>query len=79
MSDWIAIAQWETCRDIARPGIIFEIRNAEGQQLFTPCVVPLPTIPFDWRSPPASFRAIPEPPAQRSVPMPEPRPEPRKD
>jgi hypothetical protein len=47
MSEWMAIAQWQDCVKMDRPRIIFEIRNAEGQSLFTPCVSPLPTMPFD--------------------------------
>jgi hypothetical protein len=73
MSEWLAFAQWAQCREMARPGIIFEIQNGEGQSLFTPCVVPLVEVPFDWRSPPVRFRAIPEPAPQRSVPLPGPR------
>jgi len=73
MGEWISIAQWERCRELARPGIIFEISNAEGQSLFTQCVEPLPAVPFDWKSQPVRFRAIPEPAPQRSGPMPKPR------
>jgi hypothetical protein len=73
MGEWMAIAHWEMCRELARPGIIFEISNAEGQSLFAPCVVPMPTMPFDWKSPPVRFRAIPEPGPQRSGPMPPPK------
>jgi len=73
MAEWIAIAQWKDCVQMARPGIIFEVRNAEGQSLFTPCVNPLPPMPFDWKSPPLMFRAIPEPAAQRSTPIPPPK------
>ena len=40
MSEWMAIAQWQECEKLARPGIIFELRNSEGQSLFTPCVRP---------------------------------------
>ena len=47
MGEWIAIAQWDKCLGIARPGIIFEVSNAEGRSLFTPCVVSLPPLPFD--------------------------------
>ena len=38
----------------------FEIRNADGQLLTTHCVVPLPELPFDWKSAPLEFRAVPE-------------------
>ena len=73
MGEWIAIAQWEKCRELARPGIIFEISNAEGKSLFTPCTVPMPPMPFDWKSAPVRFRAIPEPAPERSAPIPAPR------
>lgn len=73
MSDWMAIAQWAECQRLAQPGVIFEIRNAEGQTVFTPCVMPLPAMPFDWKSPPLVFRAVPEPPPRRSSPIPPPK------
>lgn len=72
MNEWIAIAEWDRCRELTRPGIIFEIRNADGLSLFTPCVIPLPTPPFDWTSPPLEFRPVEEPLPQRSEPLPEP-------
>ena len=72
MGEWIAIAQWEKCRELAQPGIIFEIGNAEGKSLFTPCVVPLPAMPFDWKSAPVRFRAVAEPAPERSSPIPSP-------
>ena len=55
------------------PGIVSEIRNADGQLLTTHCVVPLPELPFDWKSPPLEFRAVPEPKPQHSEPLPPPR------
>lgn len=73
MSEWISIAQWQECVNMARPGIIFEIRNAEGQSLLTPCVVPLPNMPFDWKSPPVRFRAVAEPRPEHSTPIPPPK------
>jgi hypothetical protein len=73
MSDWMAISQWHECQKMARPGIVFELRNAEGQSMFTPCVVPLPAMPFDWKSPPVIFRAIPAPKPQHSTPIPKPK------
>ncbi len=73
MSEWMAVAQWDDCAKLARPGIIFEIRNVAGQSLFTPCVSPLPAMPWDWKSPPVAFRAIPEPKPQHSEPLPEPK------
>jgi len=75
MSEWLAIKQWQDCVSMARPGIIFEIQNSEGQSIFTPCVVPLPPAPFDWKSPPIKFRAIPAPKPQHSTPMPPPKAE----
>ena len=73
MSDWIPIDEWQRCVDMARPGIVFEIRNAEGQRLTTPCVVPLPQMPFDWKSPPLQFRAVTEPVPEHSNPLPAPK------
>ena len=46
-----------------------------GQTLMTHCIVPLPELPFDWRSPPVEFRAIAEPAPQHSEPLPPPKPE----
>ena len=59
MGEWIAIAQWHECEQMARPGIVFELRNSEGQSLITPCVAQLPPTPFDWKSPPVMFRTVP--------------------
>lgn len=73
MSDWIAIAQWQECQQMARPGIVFELQNADGLSLFTRCTATVPATPFDWKSPPVRFRAIPETPAQRSDPIPPPK------
>ena len=73
MAGWIAIDQWKDCVRMERPGIIFEIRNAEGQSLFTKCVVPMPPMPWDWKSPPVKFRAVPEPKPQHSTPIPPPK------
>jgi hypothetical protein len=72
MSDWMAIAQWEECQKLAKPGIVFEIRNARGQSMWTQCVMPLPPMPFDWTSPPVEFRAVPEAPPRHSDPIPPP-------
>jgi hypothetical protein len=72
MAEWIAIDQWERCVEMARPGIIFELRNADGLSLFTPCVVPMPPPPFDWKSAPIEFRAVLEAPPQHSAPLPPP-------
>ena len=73
MSEWMSIAQWWDCANMARPGVIFEIRNAEGQSLLTPCVVPLPNMPFDWKSPPVRFRVVTEPRPEHSTPIPPPK------
>ena len=70
MSDWIAIEQWSDCVRMERPGIVFEVRNAAGQSLLTPCVQPLPDAPWDWVSPAVEFRPVAEPPAERSTPIP---------
>ena len=47
MDGWIAIAEWQECVRMERPGILFEIRNGDGQSFFTRCIVPLPPMPFD--------------------------------
>jgi hypothetical protein len=72
MSEWMAIAQWEECQKLSRPGIMFEIRNADGQSMWTQCVVPMPAAPFDWKSPPIEFRAVPQRAPRRSEPIPPP-------
>ena len=73
MSEWMAIAQWHECERLARPGIVFELQNAEGLSLFTPCTPTLPAPPFDWKSPPMRFRAVLQPRPRHSDPMPEPK------
>jgi hypothetical protein len=73
MGEWIAIALWQQCTQMAKPGFVFEVRNAEGQSLFTPCVRPLPAPPHDWTSPPKEFRRVPEPQPEHSAPAPAPR------
>lgn len=72
MSDWIDIERWPDCVGLQKPGIVFEIRNKEGLRLITPCVVPLPDAPFDWRSAPVEFRPIEEPRPVHSEPLPGP-------
>lgn len=71
MSEWIPIEQWFECVRMERPGIVFEVRNRDGQSLLTHCVVPLPEVPFDWTSPAEWFREVPERPAVHSDPLPE--------
>lgn len=73
MGEWLAIEEWRRCLELAKPGIIFEVRNRHGQTLMTECTPGLPPTPFDWKSPPSLFRAIPEPPPERSSPLPPPR------
>jgi hypothetical protein len=72
MVEWLAIALWHQCASMAKPGIVFEIRNREGQSMLTECVASVPAAPFDWKSPPAEFRAVPEPKPRRSDPLPAP-------
>lgn len=72
MSEWQAIERWQDCERLARPGIVFEVQNAEGQSLLTACG-PLPAAPFDWRSAPVRFRPVAEPPPERSGPIPPPK------
>ena len=72
MSDWISMDQWPDCLGMEKPGIIFELRNREGLSLFTPCVMPMPELPFDWQSPPLHFRAVAEPLPEHSSPIPKP-------
>ncbi|NJL50177.1 MAG: hypothetical protein HC909_00095 [Blastochloris sp.] len=72
MSDWMDISRWHECAQLERPGIVFEIRNRDGQSLFTLCRPGLPPLPFDWKSPPVEFRTIAEPPPRHTDPIPEP-------
>jgi hypothetical protein len=70
MADWVPIAKWHDCASMVRPGIIFELRNADGESLFSPCSQNLPTTPFDWKSPPTEFRPVMAEKPHRSGPMP---------
>jgi hypothetical protein len=72
MSEWVPIAQWSECRQMEKPGIIFELRNTEGLSLFTRCSIKIPALPHDWRSPPVVFRAVPEQRPLHSSPIPKP-------
>ena len=72
MSDWISYDQWQDCIRMERPGFVFEVRNGEGQSLFTACTIPL-KLPFDWTSPPVRFRLVAPPAPRRSTPLPEAR------
>ena len=73
MSDWIDIKQWGECQRMAHPGIVFEIRNGDGQIMFSNCTVTVPIAPFDWKSAPVKFRAIAELPPRHSNPIPKPK------
>jgi hypothetical protein len=73
MSEWVTIAQWHECKKIAGPGIVFELKNSEGQTLLTECTPQLPPTPLGWKSPPVLFRAVPLPKPQHSMPMPAPK------
>jgi hypothetical protein len=70
--EWLSIAQWAECQRLEGPGIIFEIRNAYGQSLFSVCMPTVPEAPFDWLGSPVEFRPIPEPPPMHSLPLPKP-------
>ena len=72
VSAWIEVAQWNDSRPLARPGVVFEIQNADGQSMLTAYVVPMPKAPFDWKSPPLRFRVVVEPAPRHSEPIPPP-------
>ncbi len=46
MSEWMAIAQWHECEKLTRPGIVFELKNAEGLTMLSPCVAQVPAQAF---------------------------------
>ena len=71
MSEWIDIQRWAECVGMERPGMVFEVVNADLQSLLTHCEIPLET-PFDWRSPPLKFRVVVEPAPRHSEPLPKP-------
>lgn len=70
IGEWIAISEWARCVEMARPGIVFEMRNAEGLVLTTECTPSLPEVPFDWTLPPIEFRAVTLMPPTHSTPLP---------
>lgn len=72
MVDWVPIEEWARCAALERPGIVFEVRNAEGQSLLARCGVKVPETPFDWTSPPVAFRPVEEAPPVHSEPLPAP-------
>lgn len=69
MCEWIDFERWPECRQMERPGYVFEVVNAEDQSMLTTCVVPLHP-PFDWSSAPVKFRIVPEPAPRHSDPLP---------
>jgi hypothetical protein len=71
MSEWIDFVRWQDCREMERPGYIFEVVNADEQYMLTPCT-PTVEMPFDWTSSPIKFRMVAEPPLRRSDPLPPP-------
>jgi len=71
LTEWYPIAEWDRCGELARPGFVFEIRNADGLSLFTGCSAAIPPAPWDWKTPPLEFRVVPETPPERSTPIPD--------
>jgi hypothetical protein len=71
MSEWIDFIHWQECKAMERPGYIFEVVNADEQQMLTTCTAIL-EVPFDWTSLPVKFRLIVEPALNRSDPLPPP-------
>ncbi|WP_201859827.1 hypothetical protein [Microvirga soli] len=69
MSEWVDFERWKDCSQLQRPGYIFEVRNAEGQSLFTACDVPL-KLPSGWTSAPVRFRLVEAPKPRHSAPIP---------
>ena len=72
MSEWLAIAQWHDCEKLTRPGIVFELKNAEGQTMLSPCVAQVPAHLSTGNRPPVMFRAVEAPKPRHSEPMPPP-------
>lgn len=71
MCDWVDFSRWPECKEMERPGIVFEVVNGEDLRMLTQCVVPL-DLPFDWKSAPVKFRPVPEPRPRHSTPLPRP-------
>lgn len=69
MSEWIDFSEWAHCARYARPGYVFEVANAEGKTMLTPCQHPLQQ-PWDWASGPVRFRLAPQQAPRRSTPIP---------
>jgi hypothetical protein len=66
---WHDFAEWSRCREMERPGYVFEIENAEGHKLWTPCTETV-ELPHDWVSGPQRFRLSTGVQPQHSTPMP---------
>jgi hypothetical protein len=73
MTDWIDFDRWPDCRQMERPSIVFEVQNADGLIMQTPCVIPL-EVPSDWTSPPERFRIVEQEAPRHSEPIPLPKP-----
>jgi hypothetical protein len=71
--DWLDFDRWPECIEMQRPGIVFEVVNADGLNVLTNCTVPL-ELPAGWTSPPLRFRAVAEPTPGHSSPLPPPAP-----
>jgi hypothetical protein len=71
MGEWIDFDRWSDCKQLEKPGMVFEVTNGQ-QSLFTSCVVPLQT-PSDWTAPPVRFRLVPASPPRHSSPIPKPQ------
>jgi hypothetical protein len=74
MAEWLVFDQWKECAELERPGFIFEVSNAEGHSLFTPCMTPL-QLPWDWKSGPVRFRLVEAQKPRHSTPIPAPKPQ----
>jgi hypothetical protein len=72
LSEWVDFDRWKECPQLERPGYVFEVRNAEGQSLFTACDVSL-KLPSTWKSAPVRFRLVEAPKPRHSTPIPRPR------
>jgi hypothetical protein len=70
--EWMSIAQWAECRNLQEPDMVFEIRNAYGQSLFSVCTPMFPEAPTDWLGPPIEFRLVSEVLPRHSSPLPKP-------
>jgi hypothetical protein len=72
MDAWLPMDRWPECRALEKPGIVFEVQNADGDSMVLACELPFPGAPWDWRSPPIRFRAIGLPKPRPTSPIPGP-------